>query len=95
MISVCPYCLGQHEDLCPRISAIDYNEDGSTVKRVEFFRQAAPVEIHLSPESDESLRKRLLPIVRGTCNEEKLATATGKRLDEIAGWYAEGRRGVQ
>lgn len=33
--SACPHCGSLHQTTCPRISAIEYHNDG-TVKRVEF-----------------------------------------------------------
>jgi hypothetical protein len=32
----CPHCGMIHQTTCPRIKAIEYNQDGVTVKRVEF-----------------------------------------------------------
>jgi hypothetical protein len=32
----CPHCGMIHQTTCPRIKAIEYNQDGATVKRIEF-----------------------------------------------------------
>lgn len=44
----CKYCGTYHTTKCPLIKAIDYQEDGVTIKRVEFMTPAdyaAPVKI--------------------------------------------------
>jgi hypothetical protein len=34
----CPWCgYKQHAGKCPLVKAIDYHEDGKTLRRVEFF----------------------------------------------------------
>ena len=32
----CPHCGMAHSGVCPRVRAIEYHQDGVTVKRVEF-----------------------------------------------------------
>jgi hypothetical protein len=93
VIELCPYCCAQHDGLCPRISAIDYADDGATPKRVEFFHQE-PEPQWRPPETDQHYRERMEPIVRGTCNEERTAKAIGLELDAIGEWYDMKRYGV-
>lgn len=34
--NTCPHCGMIHQTTCPRIKAIEYQQDGITVKRIEF-----------------------------------------------------------
>lgn len=43
----CPHCGMIHQTTCPRIKAIEYNQDGITVKRIEFH---APVPLVAQPQ---------------------------------------------
>lgn len=52
-IPTCRWCGHTHGDLCPKVKALEFHDDGTTVSRVEFF---APVD-HLHPELLEAARK--------------------------------------
>lgn len=51
--TACQYCGHYHGDLCPKVKAYTYADDGKTIVRVEFF---APVD-HVHPELLEAARK--------------------------------------
>ena len=39
-LPACRWCGHIHGDLCPSVKALEYHEDGTTVKRVEFLTPA-------------------------------------------------------
>lgn len=49
----CRFCGHIHSDLCPQVKALEYHEDGVTVRRVEFF---SPKD-HVDPQVLEMARK--------------------------------------
>jgi len=57
----CRWCGHFHGDLCPQVKALEYAEDGETVKRVEFF---APVD-HIHPELLDAARQIIETNQRG------------------------------
>lgn len=91
----CRYCGSLHVGMCPKVSAIDYYEDGS-IKRVEFHAVQNASDATISPpETDAAFRSRiLLNIGPHTVNSERVKTAIGSQLDEIAAYYGIERRGT-
>ncbi len=51
----CQYCGNEHATMCPRIKALEFAEDGVTVRRVEFFapNEYSPVSY---PPTDDGRR---------------------------------------
>jgi hypothetical protein len=48
---ICPRCGANHRlEQCPQVKAIEYHEDGRTIRRVEFFdgTGARPLEMTIS-----------------------------------------------
>lgn len=92
--SPCPYCGMRHEFLCPRIKAVDLREDGVTWQRIEFHPVAMP-DLPPAPETDESLRARLLAVcTEGSMHHEAALTAAGADLDLVASLYDVRRGGA-
>jgi hypothetical protein len=52
-IAACPHCGASHQTTCPRIKSIEYNQNGTTIKKIEFHEQRA--EIKGWPLSDYNL----------------------------------------
>lgn len=89
----CPWCEDEHPGICPKIAAIELDEDGTTWRRIEFVQAGtAPKQLRLSPETDAELRDRLALVTKGTVNEEKAMTAIGAALDEVASFYGMERK---
>ena len=60
---ICPRCGANHRlEQCPQVKAIEYHEDGRTIRRVEFFdgTGARPIGITVSvgpPLTEQSARQ--------------------------------------
>lgn len=52
-MTTCPHCGMIHQTTCPRIKAIEYNQDGVTVKRIEFH---APQQVVVGNPEIQNLR---------------------------------------
>lgn len=63
-MSKCPHCGLIHETTCARIKAIEYQDNGVTVKRVEFH---APAPIVSGPSPDFRFPQYAAPRSEG-CN---------------------------
>jgi hypothetical protein len=52
---ICPWCGALHGPRCPTVKAIEYDCDGVTVKRIEFFapNEHAPIGSHLPSSNQE------------------------------------------
>lgn len=98
----CPWCAGHHIALCPRISAVEYREDGRTPHKLYFFPvridepDAQPeAEKPTRPETDAELRNRImLAIGANTVNQKRALNDTGDDLDELASFYGMKREKV-
>lgn len=86
-MTICAWCEADHAGVCPRVAAIEFQDDGVTVKMVHFFPPAAPAVLQV-PEDDASYRKRLARVIgRESVNTSRCETDTGSNLDELGGFY--------
>lgn len=100
----CHYCGAlAHDGLCPRIAAIEYFEDGVTIKRIEFHAPQTPsLDLFpptiltggiLSLEDDESFRQRVIAACgTDSIHYETACKATGSALELIGSFYEISRK---
>lgn len=95
MSGTCAWCGGAPHDgvWCPRIKAVEYHEDGETVRRVEVFEPAA-VPAAPQVETDSSYRARLKLIGRASVHAVDIPKAKGAALDQIGEYLDTKRQGT-
>lgn len=88
----CTYCDAAHVGVCPKVSAIEYFENG--VPRMVHFFPPAAAAIVVEPEDDEAYRRRLLIVITpSSVNYEKALVLSGAALDNLGRLYDTSRAG--